>query len=211
MGLTEFIVHYATLIIEKTSYFGMGILMVMESMVFPVPSEGVMPFAGFLWYDGKLNFWLIVLASTVGSIIGSLISYFIGKYGGRPFVKKFGRYFLLNEHHLDQTENFFQKYGQKTIFISRFIPVVRHLISIPAGVGNMPLGKFCLYTVLGAGIWNAILTWAGFLLGKSWESIRKYSEMIDYAILVLILVGIAYLIYRRKRNLPSTIFPPKKE
>jgi len=201
MGLTEFIVHYATLIIEKTSYFGIGVLMVMESMVLPVPSEAVMPFAGFLWYDKKLIFIFIVIASTLGSIIGSLISYLIGKYGGRPFVRKFGKYLLLNEHHLDQTEVFFNKYGDKTIFISRFIPVIRHLISIPAGVGRMKLGRFCLYTILGAGIWNSILTYLGFLLGKNWEQIKKYAEVIDVVLVVLIISAIVYFIIHRKRKI----------
>ena len=104
MGLTEFIVRYATLVISKTGYIGIGVLMTMESMIMPVPSEAVMPFAGFLWFEHKLSFWGIVLAATTGSIIGSLLSYCIGAYGGRPFVKKYGKYFLLNEHHLDSTE-----------------------------------------------------------------------------------------------------------
>ncbi|MFA6954059.1 MAG: DedA family protein [Patescibacteria group bacterium] len=208
MGLTELIIHYATLIIEKTSYFGVGILMVMESMVFPVPSEAVMPFAGFLWSDGKLNFWLIVIFSTLGSITGSLISYYIGKYGGRPFVKKFGKYFLLNEHHLDKTEAFFKRNGDKTIFISRFIPVVRHLISIPAGVGEMNLGKFILYTVTGAAIWNSLLTYVGFLLKQNWENLRKYTEIVDYLIVVIIIVGVVYLIYKRKKQIKESASAP---
>jgi membrane protein DedA with SNARE-associated domain len=200
MGLTNFLIDYFTLIIEKLGYLGIGILMTLESMVAPVPSEAVMPFAGFLWYDGKFTLWGIILASTLGSILGSLISYYIGAYGGRPLVKKFGKYLLLNEHHLDKTEQFFQKYGDKTIFISRFIPIVRHLISIPAGVGRMRIGKFLLYTTIGAGLWNSFLTWLGFQLRDKWEVIRKYTEILDVLIIVIIALAIIYFIYQRKKR-----------
>jgi len=200
MGLTEFIVHYATLIIEKTSYLGVGFLMILESMFMPVPSEAVMPFAGFLWFDGKLTFWGIVLASTLGSIIGSLISYYIGAYGGRPFVRRFGKYFLINEHHLEKTEQFFKKRGEITIFISRFIPVVRHLISLPAGFGRMNRVKFSIYTIIGAGLWNAFLTWLGYHLGSNWETIRKYSEIIDIVLIILIIAVIIFFIYKQRQR-----------
>lgn len=197
MGLTEFVVNLATTIIDKISYFGIGLLMTLESMVAPVPSEAVMPFAGFLWYEGTLNFWLIVLASTLGSLIGSLISYYIGAYGGRPLVRRFGKYLLLNEHHLEQTERFFSRFGGKAIFISRFIPVVRHLISLPAGVGRMNLLKFSLYTVVGAGIWNAFLTWLGYKLRSNWSEIKKYTEVIDIVIAVAVIAVIVWFIYKQ--------------
>lgn len=197
MGLTEFIVHYATLVISKTGYLGIGFLMTLESMIMPVPSEAVMPFAGFLWFEHKLGFWGIVAASTMGSIIGSLISYCMGAYGGRPFVKKCGRYLLLNEHHLDVTHRFFEKHGEITIFVCRFIPVVRHLISIPAGIGRMNIGRFCLYTILGAGLWNSFLTWLGYHLRDNWETIRQYTEVIDVVLVLLILGAITYFVYKQ--------------
>jgi len=197
MGLTEFIVRYATLIIEKTGYVGIGILMTMESMIMPVPSEAVMPFAGFLWFEHKLSFWGIILASTTGSIIGSLISYCIGAYGGRAFVKKCGRYLLLNEHHLDRTEQFFARHGEITIFISRFIPVVRHLISIPAGLGRMNLLRFSIYTIIGAGLWNSFLAWLGYHLRDNWETIRQYTEVIDIVLVAVLLAAAGFFIYRQ--------------
>lgn len=200
MGLTGLIISFATAVIAKTSYVGITFLMTLESMVAPVPSEAVMPFAGFLWYDRKLTFLGIIIASTLGSIIGSLISYYIGAYGGRPLVKRFGKYVLLNEHHLDKTEQFFLKHGEKTIFISRFIPIIRHLISIPAGVGRMRLGKFILYTTIGAGLWNAFLTWLGFQLRDKWEIIRHYTEIIDIIIICAIVAGILYLIIKRRKR-----------
>lgn len=197
--MTEFLIHYFILIIDKAGYLGVMLLMILESMVAPVPSEAVMPFAGFLWYEQKMTFALIILFSTLGSIIGSLISYLMGAYGGRPLVKKFGRYLLLNEHHLDQTEKFFTKHGEKAIFISRFIPIIRHLISIPAGIGRMNLVKFCLYTIVGAGLWNAFLAYLGYQLGGNWEVIRQYSEVIDIAVIAIIIAGIIYLVIKRMR------------
>ncbi|MFH1207612.1 MAG: DedA family protein [Patescibacteria group bacterium] len=169
-------------------------------MILPVPSEAVMPFAGFLWFDHKMSFMMIALVSTFGSIVGSLISYWIGASGGRPLVRKFGKYLLLNEEHLNKTERFFQKYGDKTIFFSRFIPVVRHLISIPAGIGRMGLKKFILYTIIGAAIWNSFLAYLGYLLGSNWGVIRRYSEIIDIIIIIAILAAIWYFIYKLRKN-----------
>jgi membrane protein DedA with SNARE-associated domain len=203
MGLTEFLIHYFTLLIEKTGYLGVGLLMVGESMVLPIPSEAVLPFAGFSWFEGKMTFALIVITSTVGSIIGSLVSYYIGAYLGKPFIVKFGKYLLLNEHHLQATENFFKKYGEKTIFISRFIPVVRHLISLPAGVGRMRMSKFFIYTAIGAGLWNAFLTYIGFVLGSNWERIRTYGEILDIIIVLAIIAAIIYFVWKRKRKIAA--------
>jgi membrane protein DedA with SNARE-associated domain len=188
-------------IIETGGYAGVTFLMALESMVAPVPSEAVMPFAGFLWFLGKMSFAKIVIFSTLGSIVGSLISYCIGAFGGRPLIKKWGKYFLLNEAHLDYTEQFFTRFGNKTIFFSRFIPIVRHLISIPAGIGKMNLLKFIVYTTLGAGIWNGFLAYLGFQLGNKWEEIRKYSEVLDIVFLAAIIGLIFYFIYKQKRTI----------
>lgn len=200
MGFSEFLVHFFSSIIEAGGYLGIFVLMVAESMVLPVPSEAVMPFAGFLWYEGKLSLAWIIIVSSLGSIAGSLLSYWIGAAGGRPFIKKFGKYFLLNEHHLEQTQSFFSRFGEKTIFISRFIPVVRHLISIPAGTGKMRLSKFVIYTAIGATLWNAALTYCGFLLGKNWGAIRKFGEVLDILIVIAIIIGIIYFIRKRKKQ-----------
>lgn len=200
MGLTEFIVDGATRVIQVTGYWGVGVLMTLESMVFPIPSEAVMPFAGFLWFEGSMTFWGIALASTLGSIIGSFISYTIGFYGGRPLVLKFGKFLLLNHHDLDKTETFFQQHGSISVFVSRFIPVVRHLISIPAGLGKMPLGRFLLYTTIGAAMWNMFLAYLGFQLGNNWHTVEKYAKPIDYAVLVAFIVIIVWYIRHLKRR-----------
>lgn len=200
MGLTEFLVTYITAFIDAGGYFSITVLMVLESMVAPVPSEAVMPFAGFLISTGKMNFWYAIFFSTLGSIIGSGISYYMGKYGGRLAVEKYGKYLLLNKHHLDITEKFFNKYGEKAIFFSRFIPVVRHFISIPAGVGKMKIGKFALYTIVGAGMWNAFLTYVGVKLGSNWQILEHYTKYGDMLIVILILFAIGYFIYKRKHR-----------
>lgn len=194
MGITEFLAHYATAFIDKTGYASVFVLMVMESMVLPVPSEAVMPFAGFLIAESKFSFALVILFSTAGSIVGSLISYCIGRYGGRPFIDRFGRYLLLDHDDLTATEKFFNKYGEVTIFICRFIPVVRHLISIPAGTGRMNIVKFSIYTVAGAGLWNAFLAVCGYHLRKNWDTVMHYSRYIDIAVVLLLVAGVAFFI-----------------
>ena len=196
MGITEWIAKTAVAIIAATSYPGVFFLMMLESMVFPVPSEAVMPFAGFLIADGTFTFTGVIVASTLGSIAGSLLSYAIGFYGGKPFIERFGKYLLLDKKDLALTEKFFAKRGELTIFISRFIPVIRHLISIPAGIGKMNLTKFSIYTVLGAGMWNAFLAYVGYKLKNNWSEVMKYSHTID--IVVVAVLGLAFLYYLYK-------------
>lgn len=201
MSITELLINYFTAIISTGGYWGVMLLMALESMIAPVPSEAVMPFVGFLLFQ-KRFFWLsAIFFSTFGSLIGSLVSYCLGAWGGRPLIAKYGKYFLLNEYHLQKTEKFFTKHGDKTIFISRFIPIVRHLISIPAGLGRMNLGKFLLYTALGAGLWNSFLAYLGYYLGSRWHEIKKYSEVADVVLIVLIIAAvIAGLIHRRRER-----------
>jgi len=200
MGLTELIANYATYLIEKTGYLSVIVLMVMESMVFPVPSEAVMPFAGFLIEQKTFTFSMVIFVSTLGSIIGSLISYYIGFFGGMPFVRTFGKYALLDASELESTEKFFKKRGELTIFICRFIPVVRHLISIPAGTGKMNIVKFSIFTIIGAGIWNAFLTYVGFVLKSNWDEVMKYSHIIDIVVVLFLLAIVVFYIYRHMRK-----------
>lgn len=204
MGITKWIANVAVALIAATSYPGIFLLMVLESMVFPVPSEAVMPFAGFLIVDGQLSFFWVIVAATLGSIVGSLISYAMGYYGGKPFITKYGKYLLLDTHDLNVTEKFFTKYGSLTIFIGRFIPIIRHLISIPAGIGKMNLVKFSIYTIIGAAMWNSFLTYVGFKLKENWEEVMTYSHTIDIVVLILGVLVFGYYAYKiysaRKKN-----------
>lgn len=187
-------------IISFLGYGGVFFLMVLESMVFPIPSELIMPFAGFLIAKGEMNFPLVIIFSTLGSLVGSLISYYIGKYGGNKVILKFGKYMFLDETDLMKTEKWFSEKGEKTVFISRFIPVVRHLISIPAGIGKMDIKKFCFYTIIGAAGWNTFLAYMGFLLGKNWELVKHYSEFISIPTAIILVVVGGYFIYRHIKN-----------
>jgi len=194
MGLTDWLFQTATHIIDTLGYGGVWLLMTMESMVFPVPSEAVMPFAGYLIADGHMTWPGVLVASTLGSITGSLLSYAIGYYGGRPFLMRYGKWFLLSPRDLDFTEKFFNKHGVWAIFVARFIPLVRHLISVPAGLAKMSLLPFLICTALGASAWNMFLTWAGFQLQKNWEVVHQYSQPIDKVVaVILLLVGVWFV------------------
>ncbi len=200
MGITEFVAEHATAFIDATGYLSVFLLMVMESMVFPIPSEAVMPFAGFLITTGRCSLFGVVVASTLGSIVGSLISYAMGAYGGVPFFRRFGKYFLLDMHELEATQRYFQKHGQVTILTCRFIPVVRHLISIPAGVGRMRLLPFVIFTTIGAGLWNTALALAGAALKQNWEAVMKHSHAIDVAVLIILAALAAAFFVRHWRR-----------
>ncbi len=204
--MIELIVDKITAIVSAIGYFGVFILMTLESTVFPIPSEGVLPFAGFLVADKAFSFWFALIAATLGSLAGSLTSYFLGKHGGVGFVRRFGKYFLLDEEHLIKSERWFDKRGSITIFFGRFVPGVRHVISIPAGIGKMNIWSFSFFTVLGAGVWNAILIYAGYVLEKNWKLVYHYSSYIDMAVIFIIFLVIVYYVnylighYRKSRR-----------
>jgi membrane protein DedA with SNARE-associated domain len=196
--ITETISNLAVKILETTEYIGAFALMALESMIAPVPSEAVMPFVGFLVADGKWNPWLAILATSLGSITGSLLSYWMGYYGGKPVILKVGKYLLLNQHDLELTETFFHKrQGLYTVFIARFIPVIRHLISIPAGMGKMPLWPFLGVTLVGATLWNAFLLVLGMKLREHWTVVQHYSHQVDIAIVVGLVLVVAWFMRSR--------------
>ncbi len=196
--ITELISKIAVQILDATAYLGAFILMALESMIAPVPSEAVMPFVGFLVTDGKWNLWLALLSTSLGSLAGSLISYWMGYYGGKPLVFRVGKYLLLNRHDLELTERYFnQRQGLLTVFAARFIPVVRHFISIAAGMGKMPLLPFMLVTLIGATLWNGFLLYLGMRLREHWTVVQKYSHQIDVVIVILAVIGIAWFLRSR--------------
>ena len=203
MGITQTIAQLGTAVVGSIGYFGLFLLMAAESMVLPVPSEAVMPFAGFLVADGALSPVGVVISATLGSIVGSLIGYAIGRYGGRPFVSRWGRFLLLDQRDLNVTDRFFQRRGSVTILISRFIPIVRHLISIPAGMGRMRLPSFIIFTIVGAGLWNAFLTWCGYTLKRNWNVVMRFSHLIDFAVVALLAFLLALYIIRHVRRKAS--------
>jgi membrane protein DedA with SNARE-associated domain len=206
--ITEHITNVAVKILETSGYAGAGFLMALESMIAPVPSEAVMPFVGFMVVDGKWNFWAAVGATSTGSIVGSLLSYLMGYYGGKPFVLKIGKYLLLNQHDLERTEAFFHKRsGTMWLFISRFIPVVRHFISIPAGIGKMPMIPFLIATFFGATIWNVFLLVLGMKLRERWTVVQNFSHIADYIIVAGTVIFVIWFIRKRRAEKAKPLAP----
>lgn len=188
--ITELITKAAIHILDTTGYVGAAGLMTLESMIAPVPSEAVMPFVGFQIADGKWKLWPAIASTSAGSVLGSLLSYYMGYFGGKPLVLKVGRYLLLNQRDLERTEQFFhRKAGLVTIFIARFVPVVRHFISIPAGIGRTPLWPFLLVTFIGATLWNSFLLVCGMKLREHWPVVQKYSHQVDIGIVLVLLLA----------------------
>jgi membrane protein DedA with SNARE-associated domain len=206
--ITEWIAHYAVHVLEATGYAGVTLLMALESMIAPVPSEAVMPFVGFLVADGDWGFWPSVVAASLGSLTGSAISYAMGYYGGRPFVLRVGKYLLLNTHDLEWTERFFhENRGAWTVFFCRFIPVIRHFISIPAGTGRMPWIHFLVATGTGATIWNTFLMFCGLKLREHWDVVQQYSHQVDIVVLALLIGGAGWFFYSRRQRATGDSLP----
>jgi len=187
-------------LIAATGYGGITILMAIESACIPLPSELIMPFAGYLVYTGAMKLLWVATAGAIGCNIGSLIAYEIGSYGGRPLVEKYGRWLLLSKHELDWADRFFSKWGYLAVFFGRLLPVVRTFIALPAGVARMPRGRFHLYTFIGSWLWCLALAWFGMKLGENWRGIGKYFHKFDAAIGVLILAGIAWFVWSHWQN-----------
>lgn len=201
-GVTATVATFAEQVIGTIGYPGILLAMTAESMVLPVPSEAVMPFAGFLVADSRLNMAWVIVVATVGSIFGFVISYWIGAWGGKLFVRRFGKYVLLDAQDLATTERFFERSGAVAIFVGRFIPMVRHLISLPAGVARMDEVKFVLFTAMGAGMWNSFLAIVGFYLRSNWTAIFRYGHTVDLIGAALLVAGfVAYLyVHLRRRS-----------
>ena len=195
--LLNYLVNLVLQIISSTGYAGVMLLMALESAVIPIPSEVVMPFAGYLVSQGRFDFWLIVLVSTVGNLLGSIAAYFVGMYAGREVIIKYGKYILLREHHLVIAEKWFKKYGSEAVFFGRMLPVVRTVIALPAGIARMNFTKFALYTFVGSIPWNIALTYAGMWFGVNWLSIEKYMR---WLYIPLVIAGIAVVVWFLKKR-----------
>lgn len=182
--------------ISHLGYFGVAGLMAIESSNIPLPSEIIMPFAGYLVYLGVMNIWWAAFFGAIGCVIGSVISWAVGFWGGRPLLNKYGKYILISHYDLDRADNWFKKHGEATVLIGRLLPIVRTYISLPAGIAKMRLDKFILYTLIGSFPWCFFLAWVGLKLGANWESIRGYFRGFDWIILVLIIILIIWYIWR---------------
>ncbi|MFA5480023.1 MAG: DedA family protein [Candidatus Muiribacteriota bacterium] len=192
----EFIVNH----VEKFGYWGIGIMMFLQSSFFPFPSEIVMPPAGYLAATGKMNIYFALFAGLTGSILGALFNYFLAFFLGRKFILKFGKYFFISEEGLKKTEIFIQKHGEIGTFIGWLIPLFRQYISFPAGLARMDLKKFVFYTCAGSGLWIVILTLIGYFVGNNAELVKKYSGNASIALLAGGMIILTIYILRRRKN-----------
>jgi membrane protein DedA with SNARE-associated domain len=200
-NIIETLSNFIISVIEQLGYAGVFVGMTLESAGLPIPSEVIMPFAGYVVWEGGLTLIGITVAGTLGCLAGSLIAYYIGLWGGRPLLERYGKYVLISKRELDLADTWFGKYGDKAVFVSRLLPVVRTYISFPAGIVNMDVKKFSLYTVLGSLPWCFGLAYIGVLLGPHWEDIEGLFRYLDIVVIVGIIALVAYLIYRRERIL----------
>lgn len=190
--IAELLSDYITQFISSIGYLGVFILMTLESAALPVPSEVVMPFSGYLAYMGVFDLTLITIVGAAGCTAGSVLSYFVGLKLGRPFLTKYGKYFLMEHKHLELAEHWFNNYGDKAIFFSRLFPVVRTFISLPAGIGKYSLKKLTLYSFLGSLPWCFGLAYIGFKLGPYWKDIIRFFNGLDIVIVAIIILSAIY-------------------
>jgi membrane protein DedA with SNARE-associated domain len=187
---------------------GITLVMFAENLFPPIPSELVMPFAGFVVGQGKADFLAVWAAGTLGSVVGAVVLYYIGRWANEPivrrFVRLFGRWFLLSEADLDRALQAFARHGEAIVFFGRLIPIVRSLISLPAGMQRMPMGRFLFFTTLGASIWTAVLTVVGVVLGANWEQVldiaRRYEQATVLVLAALVMAFFAVRIWQRRQQ-----------
>ncbi|RJS93550.1 DedA family protein [Salinisphaera sp. Q1T1-3] len=186
--------------IEQFGLLAVFILSALESACIPIPSELVVPPAGFMAAQGALSLTAVVIAATLANTLGSWIAYTVGRRGGRPLIARYGRYVRLNESHLDQAEHWFARHGEATVFIARLLPAFRTFISLPAGIGRMPLGRFLIYSLLGALPWNLALAVAGYELGVHWDVIAVYLKPVSMIAAAALTAAIVWWFIRGQRR-----------
>ncbi len=198
--MTTFLSDIVIGIIRYLGYPGVFLLMTLESVNIPIPSEVIMPFSGFLALQGSFNFWAVAFVGTLGNVAGSLLSYFLAEW----ILLMRSRYgflrVILSEKHIEKTNIWFRKYGSYSIFFGRVVPIVRTFISLPAGIGKMNVMKFTSLTFLGSLIWSVFLTYVGFFLGSNWETIGYYFRRADYAVVGVVAAAILYFVLKKRKR-----------
>lgn len=203
--LTSFF-HWLAQTVLALGYPGIVVLMAIESSVLPLPSELVMPPAGYLAAKGQMNAWVAVASGMLGSVLGALVNYMLAVVVGEPVLRRYGKFVLISERSLDRTEAFFRRHGEISTFIGRLLPVIRHLISIPAGMSRMSLARFVTFTALGAGLWCGILTYLGWLIGRHGGDVERaigpyvHRTLMLYVFPGAIVVVAVYVWWRRRQG-----------
>ncbi len=199
VNIVETVSSFIIATIEQFGYAGVFVAMLLESAGVPLPSEVIMPFAGYVAWEGKLTLIGVTVAGTLGCLVGALVLYGVGLYGGRPLLDRYGKYVLIRKSELDRADKWFEQYGELTVFVSRMVPVIRSFFSLPAGMTHMNIAKFSLYTTLGSFPWCLALAYLGVFLGPRWADVVPLFRYLNIVVVVGFVALVSYLIYHRKR------------
>lgn len=199
-SLLEVVIEQTVAFISALGYWGIAIGMAIESANVPLPSEVILPFGGYLVSTGRLDFTWAALAGAAGGTAGSIFSYFLGLWGGRPFLLRYGRYCGISPRHLALAEDWFARYGEATVFFTRLMPVIRTFISFPAGISRMNFGRFVVYTFLGSLPWCFFLTYLGLKMGQHWEDLKSWFHRFDVLVVLALVFAAVYLLRKRKQG-----------
>ncbi|NMM61597.1 DedA family protein [Clostridium sp. P21] len=198
--MVESLITAVILVLDKLGYIGIFVGMALESACIPIPSEAILPFGGYLSFTGRLNLIAAILVGTIGGTVGSIAAYYLGKLGGRPLVEKYADKLRISKSKIEKSDEYFNKYGEKIVFYSRLLPIIRTFISLPAGISKMDFKKFTIYTFLGSLIWSVVLGYAGYKMGQNWIMIRSWFHIADIALVVCIIGFIMYKLIMKRRN-----------
>jgi membrane protein DedA with SNARE-associated domain len=206
-ALDQFVLPFIDSLYGRFGYVGVVIAMSIESAAIPIPSELILPFAGWSVARGVLEpltqspwtYWGAVVAGVIGNTAGSLVGYAVGAFGGRPLLDRYGRYVLISTHDLDLADRWFARWGDLTVFFSRMLPIVRTFISIPAGIARMPLWRFVVFSAAGAIPWVMLLVWGGLVLGDNWQQIKGALRGLDYLVAAAVVLLVALFVWRHVR------------
>ncbi len=198
--ILEALAGFVIYVISSMGLPGIVLLMAIESACIPLPSEVIMPFSGYLVFRGKYSIWSVALAGAAGCVAGSVPAYYLGMYGGRPLIEKYGRYVLMSRRDLDLADRWFARHGEATVFFARLLPVIRTFIAFPAGVARMDMKRFVGYTFAGSLPWCLGLAYVGMKLGERWPTLKGYFHKFDLLIGALIVAGIVWYVRRHLKN-----------
>ncbi|MFB3920573.1 MAG: DedA family protein [Terriglobia bacterium] len=199
-ALLEFLARFIIAVITRTGYAGIVALMAIESACIPLPSEVIMPFSGYLVSVGRFELIWVAVAGAAGCNLGSLVAYYVGSWGGRPLVERYGRYALITRHDLEMADRFFARYGDWAVFIARLLPVIRTFIALPAGIARMNVLRFHVFTFLGSLPWCYALAYIGLRLGEKWPTLRDYFHQFDTVIGIALVAGAVWFVHNRWKN-----------
>ena len=198
--ILEALAAFVISVISQMGLPGIVLLMAIESACIPLPSEVIMPFSGYLVFLGKYSLWSVGLAGAFGCVVGSIPAYYLGMYGGRPLIEKYGKYILMSRHDLDMAERWFDRHGEATVFFARLLPVIRTFIAFPAGVARMEMKRFIAYTFAGSLPWCLGLAYIGMVMGEKWPILRGYFHKFDLLIGAAIVAGIVWYVRRHFKH-----------